>query len=463
MASVRRRRVLATLSSAALSATAGCTELLGDGSDEAATPESDAPETIEEAAILFVEDLAADRIETAYDRLRSDAQVETDLGELERIWMGYTAVGGAFESVVDTDFRFESTHNALDVTMAFDRTTDVLRVLVDADLEIAGLYFNGEYESPAYVDADAIAEADVTLEPWGAIESPPANSCPLDGRLTTPIEEDDVPGAVLVHDSGRNDMNYWRPGGGTRAFQDLAEGLATRGIATLRYDERTFACPMDVPAEDHTLDAVTADDALVAIERLRDVEGVDPDRIVVVGLGLGGMAAPRIADRDGNLAGVVALAAPGRPFHEVILDGLEHRVTVGEYEWNRRALQYERWQTEVERIRAGDYEPDERLVGKPGAFWKSLDAYDHVETARAIDEPLFFLQGGRDFEVTVEDDLERWRSELADRPATTIETYDELNHLFMPGSGPSVGFEYSVRNNVAERVVDDVADWIDGH
>lgn len=198
------------------------------------------------------------------------------------------------------------------------------------------------------------------------------------------------------------------------------------------------------------------------VGRCRLFEGVDPDRIVVAGLGLGGMAAPQIADRDGNLAGVVALAAPGRPFHEVVLDGLEHRVTVGEYEWNRRALQYEQWQAEIERIRNGDYESDEQLVGKPGALWKSLDAYDHVETARAIDEPLCFLQGGRDFEVTVKDDLERWRLKLTDRSATTIEIYDALNHLFMPGSGPSVGFEYSVRNNVAEPVVDDVADWIDG-
>lgn len=72
------------------------------------------------------------------------------------------------------------------------------------------------------------------------------------------------------------------------------------------------------------------------------------------------------------------------------------------------------------------------------------------------------MQGGRDFQVPIEDDLELWRTELDDRFETTFETYDDLNHLFMPGEGPSVVFEYAARNNVDERVVDDVADWIDG-
>ncbi|WP_343192871.1 hypothetical protein [Haloterrigena sp. H1] len=199
---------------------------------------------------------------------------------------------------------------------------------------------------------------------------------------------------------------------------------------------------------------------MVAVERLRAVEGVDADRIVVVGHGLGGRATPRIAARDGNLAGIAGLAAPARPYHELTLAQLEHKVAVGSQTWDDLATIADQWADEIERIRADEYDASEKLLGKPGAFWDSLAAYDHLETGAGIDVPTYFLQGTRDFQVTAADDLERWQTELEGRSETTFETYDGLNHLFMPGEGPSVEFAYAVRNNVAERVVADLATWV---
>ncbi|HEY2285877.1 MAG TPA: hypothetical protein VGH88_09060, partial [Streptosporangiaceae bacterium] len=52
-------------------------------------------------------------------------------------------------------------------------------------------------------------------------------------------------------------------------------------------------------------------------------------------------------------------------------------------------------------------------------------------------------QGGRDYQVTVADDLARWRAALAARPQVTIRVYPADDHLFFPGSGPSspAGYE----------------------
>ena len=45
--------------------------------------------------------------------------------------------------------------------------------------------------------------------------------------------------------------------------------------------------------------------------------------------------------------------------------------------------------------------------GLPGAYWLDLRDYDPVATAAALDKPMLILQGGRDYQVTVEDDLAR--------------------------------------------------------
>lgn len=42
--------------------------------------------------------------------------------------------------------------------------------------------------------------------------------------------------------------------------------------------------------------------------------------------------------------------------------------------------------------------------------------YDQVANAAAVDRPTLVLQGGRDHQVTVADDLARWQAGLADRP-----------------------------------------------
>lgn len=477
MTDLERRQLLAAVSTTAAATVAGCTGLLGDDSGSANDDNSDEstneneepddgtgdengdesePETPEEFATAFVEKLGAERFEAA-----ADLNSPYVAGNLEQFWMGYTAVHGAFDSVLDTTEPDQlppaqaqqiGAAAPVDVTMAFDDGVDETRLAVD-DGAIVYAQYNSEYERPEYVDLDSFTDESVTVE---------AEGCHLEGIASVPADatdgSDEVPGVVLVHGSGPADMNL--SSYGTQQFTDLAEGLASRGIATLRYHKRTAVCRVDTA--DHTLDRVTVDDALTAIHELREVDGVDRDRIVVVGHSMGGMVVPRIVEQDGTVAGAVALAAPARPMFELPADQYEHFATVGDHDWPEITAAYEEIQSETERVRNDEYDRDEIVLGYPGALWDSLEAYDHVEAAETIDEPLYFLQGDRDFQVTVEDDFELWETELEGRPDTAFERYEGLDHRFMSGDGPSVSGEYMVRNNVERKVVDDLVDWIDG-
>lgn len=443
MASFQRRTVLTAVSTATVSALAGCTDLLADGSDDGDTSAA------EDAAVTFVETLADGEFEEAREEFIPEMRDDiATLGQLEQAWLGYTAIGGEFEGVESTTADKQDGVYNVRITMSFERGSHDLLFAMNDEYEYGEYAPADEYERPAYVDAAAITDEEVTLETDD-------DECELSGLVTMPEGGDDVPGVVLVHDAGQVSMDSDTTA--TKLFGDLAEGLASQGIATIRYDSRLYEC--DIDPDDHGIDTVTVDDSLTAIDELRDTDGVDSDEIVVVGHGFGGLVAPRIADEDGDLAGIVGLAAPARPFYEVTLEQIEHQAAVGDHEWEARRDQYEEWEEDVERIEDGDYDADEPVCGYYGSLWESLEDYDHVETSASLELPTYFLQGERDTRATVEDDLERWESDLEDPdPETTV--YDDLNRAFMPGEGPPTPMEYDLRNNVDEQVVDDIAAWI---
>jgi len=470
---MRRRRFL-TVTGSSLAAIAGCvgdetpdetqtetdtqtvpdTQTATETTEPTLTPDgTEQPADVVAAGELLVSDMHAGRFEAAVERFRSDAQSAISAGRLEEIWLGYTAVGGSYQGVADTEETVQSGFDAVDLSLEFDRGTHVLRVLADDQdaPAIVGIFVNDEYSRPEYVDPNAFRAEEATVE---------TDDCLMDGEVTIPAEGDSVPGVVLVHGSDPNgaaDMDLTT--GGSKPFKDLADGLASRGVAVLRYDRRSHACPNSLAPEEWTLDNITVDDPLVAIEQLRAVPAVDSDRVAVAGHSLGGMAAPRIAERDGDLAGIAMLAAPARNFYEIFIEQFEHLATVGEYEWDAMAEHYERWDERIDRIREGDYSDSDIVLGYPGALWSSVDAYDQVATAKAIDTPTFVLQGDRDYQVSPTADFERWQTQLADRPDATFELYEGLNHVFQYGEGPSTQTEYTLANPVDRSVVEDIASW----
>src|SRR6202008_883795 len=70
------------------------------------------------------------------------------------------------------------------------------------------------------------------------------------------------------------------------------------------------------------------------------------------------------------------------------------------------------------------------LFGWPASYWLDLRGYDQGAVAAALGKPMLVLQGRRDYQVTVDDDLTRWQVGLAGRPDVTIRIYDADDHMF---------------------------------
>ncbi|WP_323674977.1 alpha/beta fold hydrolase [Halorubellus sp. PRR65] len=475
MDSSSRRRVLQVLATGTAVGVAGCaggtdteTEPTTAGSTTTepttgTTASSTTDATTEEPVALTDEErvalakrvtmeLADGDFQAVHDRLTDTAAGQLSVDQLAQAWATYGEPLGAFRGATVEQVAETRGQPLVVLRATFER--GVLRVVTVFDGErLSGLQIQPvqqSYQPPAYADEDAFVERARTLA------SP---ACDLGATLTLPTAAADgdstVPGVVLVHGSGPNDRN--ESFGPNRPFQDLAWGLASRGVAVLRYDKRTFAC--DRAREDGLgLDALTVDDAVTALDVLRGEDAVGS--VAVVGHSQGGMAAPRIAARA-DVDGMASLAGSGGSLAELVAVQVEYLANVDGAVSDAEREQLDSVRDAVDRIQAGDLGDDEVVLGYHADFWRDLAAYDQTAVAADLSVPRYVAFGGRDYQVPVERERPPWADALADAANATLRTYESANHLFLPGEGPSTPGEYLQRENVVEALVDDLAAWTD--
>ncbi|MBM3289542.1 MAG: alpha/beta fold hydrolase, partial [Candidatus Hydrogenedentes bacterium] len=337
----------------------------------------------------------------------------------------------------------------------FERAHLDAKVVFDADGAIAGLFFlpAADAAPPPYVSRSRFDEREVHLgaDPWQ-----------LPGTLSVPKGAGPFPAIVLVHGSGPQDRD--ETVGANKPFRDLAWGLASRGIAVLRYDKRTLHCaaklqPLPLP---FTVNEETVDDVTAAVTVLRATPEIDSARVFVLGHSLGGMLVPRIAKRTPDAAGFAILAGTARPLEDVIIEQTNYIALLDGAKSMDEQKQIDAVQAEVNRIKAltqADTQNSALIFGVPASYWLDLRAYDPVAEADSIARPLLILQGQRDYQVTMTD-FARWKSALGGRPNVTLKTYAALNHLFIAGAGASGPAEYAAPGHVAPKVIDDIAAWM---
>jgi hypothetical protein len=274
-----------------------------------------------------------------------------------------------------------------------------------------------------------------------------------------PVGKPPFSALVLVHGAGPNDRDETIYS--NKIFADLAEGLASRGLAVLRYDKRTKIYGAKMSEMDFTVEEETVEDATRAAALLRQQPEIDPRRIFVLGHSLGGYLAPRIAARDGRLAGLVFLAANARPVETMALEQNEYVANLGTGptpEVQKRLADLRAEVLKVKSLTPGKDNPP-MLMGLPLAYLLDLKGYDPLAAAKRMTIPMLFLQGERDFQVTTKD-FELWKSALGGRSTATFVAYPALNHLFLAGEGKSSPAEYRVPGHFSAEAAERIASWL---
>jgi dienelactone hydrolase len=339
----------------------------------------------------------------------------------------------------------------------FSKVTVNIQFTLNGSSQLAGLFFRPAnaplppvWHRPTYSRPDTFRAREVTVgdDAWR-----------LGGTLLIPSGKPPFPAAILVQGPGPSDRDesiY-----SNKIFQDLAEGLASRGIAVLRYEKRTKVYGAKMSEMDYTVQQETVEDAVRAAALLRRQPEIDPKRIFVIGHSLGGYLSPRIASQDGKLAGLVFLAANARPVEIMALEQNEYvanLVNSPSPEAQKRLADLRAEVLKVRNLQPGKANPPV-LMGLPLAYLLDLKSYDPLAAAKALAIPMLFLQGARDFQVTMKD-FDLWKSELGGRSNVAFIAYPALNHLFMAGEGKSTPAEYRQAGNFSPEAVDAIANWL---
>lgn len=397
------------------------------------------------------EDMSADVVEMFSSQMARSVPTET----VKELWPGLVSQFGEYKGQRSVSVTGEAGYKTVYVTCAFETGNVNCKVVFDKAGLVAGLWIvpieseTSEYTPPEYADARSFTETQVTIG---------QGEWQLPGLLAVPEGDGPFPAVVLVHGSGPNDMDETI--GPNKPFKDLAGGLASQGIAVLRYEKRTYEhqARMTQLTPSITVHEETIEDAALAVSLLRSDACIDPDRVFVLGHSLGGMLSPRIA-AESQPAGLVMLAANARSLPDLVEEQLNYLATVDGTVSAEEASQIASVKAACDKIRAGQLEKSEVVLGAGSAYWADLMAYDPVAMAQSMELPMLFLQGERDYQVTMTD-FGLWQESLKDSSDRTFKSYPTLNHLFIAGTGKSVPAEYEVPGHVDEEVVDDIAQWI---
>jgi uncharacterized protein len=376
---------------------------------------------------------------------------------LKTVWQSVTGRFGAFKEATDTRVEQKGKLTIVFVASKFEKGPLDVRVVFDADKKIAGLQFlppATPYEWPGYVTPDRVTEREVVVAADRGWELP--------ATLTMPKGDGPFPAVVLVHGSGPHDRD--ESIGPNKPFRDLAGGLASRGIAVLRYEKRTreHGAKMMAAGTGGVKEEVL-DDALAAVKLLRQEKGVDAGRVFILGHSLGATMAPKLGTLDQKIAGLVIMAGTARPLEDVIIEQLTY---VGKLSGEPEAMVLERLtkvKEQAKRVKDPKLSPDTAAdqlpLNLPASYWLSLRGYEPATVAAGLTTPILVLQGDRDYQVTLAD-YDLWEKALSGRSHATLKRYASLNHLFMEGEGKATPAEYQKPGHVAQTVVDDIAAWI---
>lgn len=302
----------------------------------------------------------------------------------------------------------------------------------------------GRREEAPYVYRGQLREEPATIRRSGL--------APLQGSLALPIdatEESPVPGIILLGErmapSPDGEFGHLRP------RRDIALGLASQGIATLRFPLRTLE------SRGWTLSDLQLEDAREALRLLHGHPAVDSSRLYLLGHEIGGITAARLASQASAVRGVILLGTPSRWGPEWELSRIERGASLTGMP---DELELSRLRGDMNLLGQGRLPAHASWHHAPWTFWEDLRRHDATAALHEYEGRLLYLVPSGSH-LRSQRDLERWRRLFHELPDATAKAFD-AGYWFQPVPRGERDSPLSAlgRGHVSLDVIDEIAAWV---
>lgn len=256
-------------------------------------------------------------------------------------------------------------------------------------------------------------------------------------------------------------------------YKDLAEQLARRGVAALRYARGGVTI---VDKEISAAHRHFADRTTVVAEAVRLVRSAVPGVrwCALAGHSEGGPVVLLLLAQNSDIKvdACISLSAPARRIFDIMLQQVEKSVKDGMVTFGPMKIPYSDYKHAMDLVRKGQPVPPDLLKRLPPfgvhamdeaskQYLREYDAVDSVELIAHLPLPVLIVQGGEDTSV-YPDNADMLFSARKGNPAPTDKAFfPELQHFYKkitPGLDPMAAFNLETESD--SRVAEAIAAWL---
>jgi hypothetical protein len=378
---------------------------------------------------------------------------------LQGIWESLASVNGDLKEVGTTSYLFIDTVHITTTKLKYKNGSVGLRLSFGLNWKLRGLFIvdaEPMYNIPEYVNTFGFYEIKIPFGPVG-----------FEGEaiLTVPIQQKKYPCIIIIGGSGPIDKDATI--GPNRIYKDFSWGLANKGIATLRFDKRTKAYFGKIMKEHkngnyYNIEQEYLEDIKELVKKVSKKEAIDPNRIYLMGHSQGGGLMPLFLKQNKLVAGAIMAAGNYTTMPNLMQYQFDYLMPMQVKTKDDSAL-FDKLRMQAKNATKGNlpstFSNDSLPAMYPFSYWNYMNKIDFVKLAKNNKKPVLIIQGERDYQVPISE-YKLWKDALVGHNNYMFTSFAKLNHLFMEGEGKSTPDEYSIRGNVPEYVIEEIAKWI---
>ena len=381
-----------------------CGKESSQGSDTGtASGKGSAFETNEELFEFVMDSWKNHSTESIYEYLGKELKALMSKEDFASVFEKLSALGGEMLNVSEPQVTNSFGTDVYTTVVEFENVT------LDWNVSMRTMQINGFTYNIHFKDAFEIRHENNIVEKYFVIKK---DGCELNAVYTYVDDGEKHPAVLLIAGSGPSDYNETI--GLLSPFQDIAQGLAQRGVNSLRLDKRTLNYPTGTPIgmeEEYFADCREA----IAFLKEQDITN-----LYLLGHSLGGQIAPELAAEDREIDGMILFNSTPRHLADLACDQFIAM------DPGKKDI----YTSQAEAAMAADKTGLEgkSYFGADDYYWATYNELDTIQSIKDANVKTLIINSTYDNQI-FQTDIDMFKAELGANENVTIHVYEDMSHF----------------------------------